>query len=193
MANAWPSSRVSIIGPRSRSPRYFRALPRNDFSTQATCATMIRPVSADISGPIASSNRGASARSLIRSPWIRTDSSDRSRVGRINPYIDLPAMIRPASIGTTAKETISSLRGSRPLNSRSTTQKFASRQGVLPFARDAREYCHATLSARTLGADDRFTTTPTMRDRWRCASAPKQLRGRHPSDSSEEADSSPPN
>jgi hypothetical protein len=62
-----------------------------------------------------------------RSPWIATDAAAGASLGRTSPLTAAPAVIRPASTGTAAKEMISSRRGSRPVVSTSTATKRAVR------------------------------------------------------------------
>ena len=74
------------------------------------------------SGRAARTAGGASARSIGRSPWMRIVSASGIRIGRAIPVRVWPTTTRPPSIGIEAKETISSLRGSSPVVSKSTTR-----------------------------------------------------------------------
>ena len=65
--------------------------------------------------------RGAAARSAALRPWISTDAAGGEFDGRTRPVTVAAATTRPPSTGTTANEMTSSVRGSSPVVSMSTT------------------------------------------------------------------------
>ena len=83
-------------------------------------------------GASASGPEGAAARSAALSPWISTDDAGGELAGRTSPATASPATTRPASTRTAANEMTSSVRGSSPVVSTSTTANGASRQCVRP-------------------------------------------------------------
>ena len=77
------------------------ALPRNARSTDAWCATRMRPAIAGSIARIASARIGGPpARSAARMPWTRIASSGSGRVGRTRPWTDPASMSRPSSTGS---------------------------------------------------------------------------------------------
>ena len=102
------STPVSTIRRGQLEPSARRCGARNARSTQAACATGMRPAIRAASGTSASAAGGAAARSAVRRPWISTDSGRGSVSGRASPATVSAATMRPASIGTAAKEITSS-------------------------------------------------------------------------------------
>ena len=74
---------------------------------------------------------------------MRMVSGGGMRAGFTSAETSPPGRARPSSTGIAAKDTISSRRASRPVVSRSTTQKRARRHGVPGAGSSARAYSSA--------------------------------------------------